>query len=154
MPWVFLGKSPLLTGKCIISSHTDPACDQMHKVQLCQEMAQSDPSCWYPQCSRMREGGRNTPTSPGSCGHCQGRGKVREAKGWIFEEFQIRNQTGKNQSFCLHALVWTENLHRIGCTYKTREKTCENQLQITKRKLPKLKRTLHKPQIPLLSMAA
>lgn len=54
--------------------------------------------------AQQDEGGTNKPTSPGSCGHCQGRGKVREAKRWIFEEFQARNQTGKNQSFCLHVL--------------------------------------------------
>lgn len=51
-------------------------------------------------------------------------------------------------------LVRTENLHRTRCTYKTREKTCKNRLQITKRKPPKLKGTLHKPQILLPSTAA
>lgn len=62
--------------------------------------------------AQQDEGGMNKPTSPGSCGHCQGKGKVREAKRWIFEEFQAKNQTGKNQSFCLRALGSDRTLAR------------------------------------------
>lgn len=55
MPWVFLGKSPLLTGKCIISSYTDSACNQIHKVQLCKQLVPSDTSEWKPWYQKQRK---------------------------------------------------------------------------------------------------
>lgn len=103
MPWVFLGKKPSCDRKmhnlipyrpCLWSDAQGSALPRAGPVRslLLVPPAQKD------------EGGMNKPTRPGLCGHCQGRGEVREAKRWIFEEFQVRNQTGKNQSFCPCAL--------------------------------------------------
>lgn len=103
MPWVFLGKKPSCDRKmhnlipyspCLWSDAQGSASPRAGPVRslLLVPPAQQD------------EGGMNKPTSPDLCGHCQGRGKVREAKRWIFEEFQVRNQTGKTQSFCPLAL--------------------------------------------------
>lgn len=142
-----------MTGKCIISSHAAPACDQMHKAQLCQELAQSDPCCWYPQHSRMREVQTNQQAQACVVIAKEG-GKSGKPKGGYLKSSRSKIKLGRtNRSAHLH-LVRTENLHRTGCTYKMREKTCKNQLQITERKLPKLKGTLLTPQILLLSTAA
>lgn len=153
MPWVFLGKSPLVTGKCIISSHTDPACDQMHKAQLCQELAQSDPCCWYPQHSRTREVRTNQQAQARVVIAKEG-GKSGKQKGGFLRSSRPGIKLGRTSHSACMCLVQTESLHRTRCMYKTREKTWKNRLQITKRKLPKLKETLHKPKIPLLSKAA
>lgn len=81
-------------------------------------------------------------------------GKSGKQKGGFFKSSRSGIKLGRTNHFaCVHS-VQTENLHRTGCTYQTREKTCKNQLQIAKRKLPKLKGTLHKSKIPLLSRAA
>lgn len=76
----------------------------------------------------------NKPTSSGSCSHCQGREKVREAKRWIFEQFQVRNQTGKN---CLCALgsdrkLAQNSLHvqnkreNLKKPFKSQKENCQN----------------------------
>lgn len=81
-------------------------------------------------------------------------GKSGKLKGGFLKSSRSGIKLGRtNHSARVH-LVRTENLHRTGSMHKTRDKTCQNQFPITERKLPNLKGTLHKPQIPLLSTAA
>lgn len=101
--------------------------------------------------AQQDEGRMNKPTSPGSCGHCQGKGKVREAKRWIFEEFQAKNQTGKNQSFCLRALGSDRTLAQNSLHVQNERKPEKTNFKSQKENC---KGTLHKPKIPLLSTAA
>lgn len=140
MPWVFLGKSPLLTGKCIISSHTDSACNQIHKVQLCKQLVPSDTSEWKPWYHKQRKMREVQTTYNQMSQHALlviAKEVKPEAGLW---RASVRNQTGQNQSFCQHSPIcfgqkthkyWlhTQNKKNHTESLKKREKkkeTCQN----------------------------
>lgn len=99
-----------------------------------------------PQRSRMREVWTNQPAQARVVIAKEG-GKSGKQKSGFFNSSRSRIKLGTTSHSACGRSVQTENLYRTGCTYKTPK----NQLQITKRQLPKLKRTLHKPKILCLA---